>query len=666
MFKSKTVKFSFLASILLSNNLIAKNETTTLESITVTAQKKEENIQKVPISISAFDDISIEDKSIESLEDIAKYTPNLMLYNTAQEGLIVPSIRGISGNVLSFSTPVGLYVDGVPTTSAFGFDDALGDIERIEVLRGPQGTLYGKNSEAGVINIITKQPDNELRTKLFSTIGNDGRRDFGLNISTPIVKDKFYVGIAYKHQQKDGFIKNTITNNYENDKKSDYGKLVLRTTPTDNLDISLISSIHKEDNGSHNWVSSTTNKKEVSSNLKGSSTPRDTTFALNVNYNINENSKIKSITTKKEYKDKAIVDADFTPLTLRHIYKQNKLDTISQEFRYETIFNKTQFISGIYLDKQDNDLYTRVFAPFNPTGFANPQDMSSKSIGVFANIIHPLSDSWTLNSGIRYDKEKKDMKIKNTPTNLEEDFSSISPKIAIQYDINQNQMTYLTIAKGYRSGGFNPLAPTNNLQSYKEENLISYELGYKSMFFDNRLKLNTNIYFMDIKDMQVEETVMVGTVFTTNSANATSKGVELEIEGLVTNELSLFASGGFNKTTFDKFSDIAGDYSGNYNPLAPKYNFNLGAQYRANNGLYARIDFNGYGKTYFDKANKYSQKAYTLANTKIGYEAKNFDIYFYANNIFDKKHDAIGAYFNGTTTILREEQEFGIKLAYRF
>lgn len=666
MFKSKIIKFSLLACILLQNNLLAKEETTTLENITVTAQKKEENVQKVPISISVFDEISLEDKSIESLEDIAKYTPNLILYNTAQEGLIVPSIRGISGNILSFSTPVGLYVDGVPTTSAFGFDDSLGDIERIEVLRGPQGTLYGKNSEAGVINIISKQPDNEFRAKIFSTIGNDGRRDAGLNISTPIIKNRFYVGLTYKHKQKDGFIKNTLTNEYINDKKSDYGKLILRTTPTDNLDISLISSINKEDNGAHNWVSATNNKKEVSSNLKGSSTPKDTTFALNVNYNIDENSKIKSITTKKEYKDKAIVDADFSPLTLRHIYKQNKLNTISQEFRYETIFNKTQFISGIYLDKQDNDLYTRVFAPFNPTGFANPQDMSSKNIGVFANIIHPLSDSWTLNSGIRYDKEKKEMQVINTPIDLKDDYDSFSPKIAIQYDINPNQMSYFTIAKAYRSGGFNPLAPTSNLQSYKEENLISYELGHKAMFFDNRLKFNTNIYYMDIKDMQVEENIMVGTVFITNSASATSKGLELEIEGLVTNELSLFASGGINKTTFDKFSDLAGDYSGNYNPLSPKYNFNLGAQYRANNGLYARVDFNGYGKTYFDKANTNSQKAYELVNTKIGYETNDFDIYFYVNNLFDKNYDAVGAYFSGTTTILREEQEFGIKLAYRF
>lgn len=662
--KKMKILFSLSSFLLITNNLLA-NKNTYLEDITVTAQKKEENIKNVPISITAFDEISIEDKSISSLEDIAKYTPNMMLYNTGQEGLIVPSIRGISGNVLSFSTPVALFVDGVPNTSAFGFDDAIGDIERIEILRGPQGTLYGKNSEAGVINIITKQPNNETRGKIFSTIGNEGRKDIGLNVSGPIIENKFYAGLSYKHQEKDGFIRNTITNEYINDKKSDYGKVVLRATPTDNLDVSLTASKTKEDNGAHNWISSTNNKKEVSSNLKGSSTPTDTTFALNANYNIDENSKIKSITTKKEYKDKAIVDADFTPLTLRHIYKNNELNTISQEFRYETIFNKTELISGIYLDKKDDDLYTRIFAPFNPTGFANPQDMSSKSIGIFTNIIHPLNDFLVLNAGIRYDKEKKEMQVKNTTIDLENSYSSISPKIGVQYNINENQMSYFTIAKGYRSGGFNPFA-TSDKQAYDEENLISYELGYKGIFFNNRLKFNTNIYFMDIKDMQVEETPMLGTTYMVNAATASSKGFEMEIEGVVSDNLSLFASTGINQTTFDDFKDLAGDYSGNYNPLAPKYNFNLGTLYRANNGLYARVDFNGYGKTYFDKANTTSQKAYNLVDTKIGYEANDFDIYFYVNNLFDKNYDAIGAYFSGTTSIVRQEREFGIKLAYRF
>ncbi|MFV0561694.1 TonB-dependent receptor [Malaciobacter mytili] len=632
--KKTKVLLSF--SLLLITELLAKN-ITALDDITVTAQKKEERVIDVPISLSVFDEISIEDKSISSLEDIGKYTPNLILYNTGQEGLIVPSIRGISGNVLSYSTPVGLYVDGIPTTSAFGFDDALGDIERIEVLRGPQGTLYGKNSEAGVINIITKQPNNEISGKIFSTIGNNKRKDVGFNISGPIVKDKFYVGVTYKHQQKDGFIKNSLTNEYINDKKSDYGKLILRTTPTDNLDLSLIISKNKEDNGAHNWVSSKDNKKEVSSNLKGYSTPIDTTYALNINYNLDEYSKIKSITTKKEYKDKAIVDADMTPLTLRHIYKNNELNTISQELRYETLFDKVELISGIYLDKKNDDLHTRIVTLFNPIGFANPQEMNSKSVGVFTNIIYPLNEDWILKAGVRYDKEKKQLEVKNTNIDLESSYSNISPKIGLQYNINQNQMSYFTIAKGYRSGGFNPYAPLNK-QAYDEEKLISYELGYKGIFFDNRLKFNTNIYYMDIKDMQVEEAPVAGTIYMVNAATATSKGFEMEVEGMITNELILFASIGINKTTFDNFSDLAGNYSGNYNLLAPKYNFNIGTQYRANNGLYARVDFNGYGKTYFDKANTNYQKAYSLVNMKMGYETNNFDIYFYVNNLLDKNY----------------------------
>lgn len=662
--KSKTINLSFLAFILLTNNLVAKEKTTTLEEVTVTAQKKEENVQKVPISVSVFDEMSIEDKSIDSLEDIAKYTPNLMLYNTGQEGLIVPSIRGISGNVLSYSTPVGLYVDGVPTTSAFGFDDAIGDIERIEVLRGAQGTLYGKNSEAGVINIITKQPNNETKGKIFSTIGNEGRKDIGLTVSAPIIKDKFYAGVAYKHKEKDGFIKNTLTNKYINDKKSDYAKLILRARPTDNLDISLISSIKKEDNGAHNWISSKSNKRKVTSNLKGSSTPKDTTFALNVNYNIDENSKIKSISTKKEYKDKAVSDADLTPLTLRHIYKDNELNTISQEFRYETIFNKTELLLGIYLDKKDDDLNVKIFSPLNPKGFANPQDMSSRSIGIFTNIITHLNQNWTLNTGIRYDKEKKGLKIRNTSINLENSYSSVSPKIGVQYNINENQMSYFTVAKAYRSGGFNPYATSK--RTYDDEKLISYEFGYKGTFFNNRLRFNTNIYYMDINNMQVEESPKAGIIYMVNAATASSKGLEIESQTLLMQNLTLFASAGINQTKFDNFSDSKVNYSGNYNPLAPKYNYNIGLQYRDISGLYARIDANSYGKTYFDKANKFSQKAYTLINSKIGYEANDFDIYFYVNNLFNKNYDAVGAYFNGTTSVVRDNREFGIKLAYRF
>lgn len=661
------IKLSVIASILLTYNLSAK-ETKNLEEVTVTAQKNEENVQNVPISMSVFNDIQLEDQSISNIEDIGKYSPNLFFFNTGQQGLLSPSIRGIAASVISYSTPVSLYVDGVPTMSSFGFADGLEDIERIEVLKGPQGTLYGKNSEAGVINVITKKPDNETKGKFHTKLGNNGKKEYGLNISGPIIEDKFYMGISYKHNEKDGFIKDTKTGEYINHKENDYGKVNLRYTPSDKLDISLIASKSKNKNGAHDWAKAGQDKNPTSSsNLKGSSTPSIETLALNIDYDLDSNTKIKSITTKRVHKDKAILDNDLSAQTIRHFYRDYKFDTLSQELRLEKKFNTTNVVAGIYLDKEKDDLFLKRITMMDPSGAnSKPQKLSSQTMSLFTNIIHPINDKLTINAGIRYDKEKKDIKIDDSNISIENNWKNISPKLSLQYNINNKSMTYATVAKGYRSGGFNPYASTNDKESYDEENLTSYEIGYKAMFLENTLKVNTALYYMNIDDMQVQEMPTPGIVYIVNAASATSKGFELEVEALLNNEFTLFASGGYNKTTFDKFKDNSGDYSGNYNPYAPKYNFNLGIQYRNDKGYYARADINGYGKTYFDSANKYSQEAYELVNAKIGYEQDNYDIYLYSNNIFNKNHDATNAYFNGTTTIYKEDREVGIQLTYRF
>ncbi len=660
------IAISLAVSALLANNLYAK-DVTSLEAITVTAQKSEENVQKVPISLSVFDDISIQDRSISTLADIAKYTPNLLLFNTSQQGLTAPSIRGIYANITSFSTPVSLYVDGVPIMNSLGFGNNLGDIERIEVLRGPQGTLYGKNSETGVINIITKKPDNETRGKVFTTIGTDGKREFGANVSGAIVKDKFFIGVSVKHNEKDGYIRNTLTDKYVNNKENNYGKLYLRYTPTENLDISIIASKSENDNGAHDWARAGQDEPTISSNLEGSSTPKTEMVALKIDYSLDANTKIKSITTQRKHHDRANIDIDFSQMTFRHLYKDAIFETFSQEFRYETQISDTKLVAGIYLDKTDNDWNTKFVTMADPTGAnSKPQNTTSDSIGVFVNAIHPLNDKWTVNTGIRYDKENKEIDIPTADINLDDSWSNISPKLSMQYTINNNSMAYVTVAKGYRSGGFSPLANESSKRSYDQESLISYELGYKGMFFDNTIKFNTNIYYMDIDDMQVEESLMPGITYMVNAATATSKGLEIEFEALLNNEFTVFASGGLNDTSFDEFKDTKGEYKGNTSPFAPKYNFNVGGQYRNGAGYYARVDINGYGKTYFDKANKYSQKAYTLVNTKIGYETNSFEIYLYANNLFDKKHDATNAYFNGNLTVYKQEREIGMQLAYRF
>jgi len=661
------VKLSFTTSALLYSTLIA-SDVNSLNTLTVTAQKSEENVQKVPISLSVFDETSINDKSISTLDDIAKYTPNLFLFNTGFQGLTTPSIRGISANLLSFSSPVSMYVDGVPTMSSFGFSDGLMDIERIEVLKGPQGTLYGKNSEAGVINIITKKPNNETKGKIFTTLGSDGKREFGLNISGALIKNTFYAGASYKHTQKDGFIKHSKTREYINEKQTDYGKVNLLYTPLDNLEISFITSRNENDNGAIDWAKAGQNldNVSVSSNLDGYSKPTITSYALNIDYKLDNKTKIKSITTKRIHKDKVALDNDLSHMSIIHIFRNYKFDTLSQELRLEKEIGNTKIVSGIYADKEENDLSIVMKTRIDPTGAnSHPQKLNSKTYSFFSNVIYPINEKFTINTGIRYDKEKKDISINKSNIYFEKDWNNISPKLSLQYNINPSSISYATISKGYRSGGFNPYATSNNYETYDEESLISYELGYKSLFFDNRLKLNTALYYMDIDDMQVQTMLTPGVVYMINAASANSKGIELDMEALLTDNLTFYSSLGFNKTTFKEFKDRGNDYSNNYNPFAPKYNFNLGIQYRDDSGIYAKTDLNGYGKTYFDSANKYFQKAYELVNVKLGYEEDNYDIYLYADNLFDKEHHATN-YFNGTTTAYREGREIGMQLAYRF
>ena len=220
-----------------------------LETMTVTAQKQEENVQEVPVSITVFSEQDIEDKKIESVREIADFVPNLMIFDFGGSTLTQATMRGVCATTMSLATSTGLYVDGVPILMGVGFEEGMLDIERIEVLRGPQGTLYGKSTETGVINIITRQPDNDFRGRISAEGGEDKKGQFSLNLSGPIQKDRLFLGIAGQYYQKDGFIENTTTGDTVDDREHWFGRAHLRWTPVDDLDISFIASRFEYDDG---------------------------------------------------------------------------------------------------------------------------------------------------------------------------------------------------------------------------------------------------------------------------------------------------------------------------------------------------------------------------------------------------------------------------------
>lgn len=304
-------------------------DTLSLEEITVTAQKQEESVQDVSMGITAFTNQSIEDAKIESISDLADLVPSLMIFNEGGLGMNTPSMRGIHAPYDTLTLSTGLFIDGVPIQSIMGFESTFLDIERVEVLRGPQGTLYGKNTEAGVINIITRQPDNNFRAGLSANIGtwlsseNDDRltQTYNIKLSGPIQTDKLFVGMAGKFCQKDGIVENTETGEAEDDRKYWFGRAHLRWTPTDQLDLSFIATHLKYDGdggyanlgeyGAAQYKVPMPDYRKVSSNLKGENTSSDQTQSLKIKYEINDAFELTSVTSRRFYNDKAVKDLDF-------------------------------------------------------------------------------------------------------------------------------------------------------------------------------------------------------------------------------------------------------------------------------------------------------------------------------------------------------------------
>jgi iron complex outermembrane receptor protein len=432
----------------------------------------------------------------------------------------------------------------------------------------------------------------------------------------------------------------------------------LRYTPTDDLEISLISSKLKYDNGGIDYVSPyVPGNKTVSADVQAYDKSSTTSHALKVSYDINAYL-LESITTYRKVKSDAL-EGYKSP----YFDYQRDHDKYSQELRLSKNRDLFKWVAGIYADQEEIDDTSNFIYPAFVYPWGSTQE--GHSIGAFIHTDYAINEKFSFISGVRYDKDNKEYE--NATTKLDYSNSEFSPKISLKYQHNKSSMYYTTISKGYRAGGFHPRAPDDYSKHFEKETLWNYEIGAKNSFFNNRLIVNSSIFYMQVDDMQVRVYPIAGSSrsYVDNAAKATSKGFEIGLKTKLTDSLELFGSCGYTDSTFDEYSDAKGDYSGNRNPFAPEYNYNVGVQYRGEQGCFARVDLNGYGKTYFDNANENSREPYCVVNAKIGYEQGHYDIYLYGINIFDEEYHSINA-FGGGGVVYSQPAEFGVQLTYRF
>lgn len=661
-----------------------QNVLTQLDAVVVTAEKREGLLQNTPISITAISSRQAESMRLWNSKEISGYVPNLFAGNSG-DGRNVVSIRGIT--TTSYDPAVTTYIDGVNQFSLDTYIPQLLDIERIEVLRGPQGTLYGRNAMGGVINIITKQPTNNLKGFAEITMGNYNQQRLTAGISAPLVKNKLFFGIAGMFSKRDGFYENEF-NNSSFDKQKEFGvNGYLKYLPARNWDVTLnVKNQLNKNDGSFPMVNGVDDafSNPFKLNQNATTTMEDKTFntSLSVHHTgraVNFTSLLAYQTNHRYYKTP--IDGDFSPLDIVTVInnydgKWNKVNVLTHEFRFSSVQNKKlNWTAGTYFFHQDNPnkqathygkdagIYQLPDVDFSTI---NITEAKNTGIAFYGQVQYNLTNKFALIAGARYDYENKKMNVRGEfqkdgtdafvivpDTAGKVHYSAFSPKLGLQYQAATNTTWFVNYSRGFRTGGLTQLSadPSSQppLYPYNPEYSNNIEAGIKNSLLENRLSVNVTLFVTYVRDAQVPTLVLpAAIVVTKNAGKLESKGAEVELLFKPVKGLQLEYNAGFTNAKYQTLK-VPGD-GGEVNlegkkqiftpastsMFAAQYGFDLSRQHEIR--WFTRAEWFNFGKQYFDLANTIEQKGYNIVNARTGISIHQFDFFFWTRNLFNKKY----------------------------
>ena len=651
----------------------SESENTFDDVIIVTAQKREERLQSVPIAISAYDAKTLQRANVDSVADLQNLAPSLQFASIDGASLI--SIRGIGTTVLAAGADPGiaLHLDGVYLARAQYHDAALFDVERVEVLRGPQGTVSGRNATGGAINIITREPTDEKSGYVNVGVGNYSASTTSGAVGGPLTGDDVMWRLAWKTNNHKGYTPNTLTGNALDaaNQQSVRGQLLFNLSERAELLLS-VDLDTMDTSGFANMVLGTltglplpgeafggnvATGRTVNSN--GPSNYRRTVFGGSARLTVElDGAVLTSKTGYRQFSERSNADIDGTDFDFVHERHQRDQWQVSQELNL-TSDNDSAFswLAGVYYLHEDLESDERY--NFIPLGFTfilggNPV---VDSYAAYAQGSYQFSDKFEATFGLRYTQDEKSTSEYNrvpefavdVTENLSGSWGAVTPKLSLSYKVTEDSLAYASISRGFRSGGFN----VGGLQGspFDPEYVWSYEAGLKQQFFDKRLTANLAFFRSEYTDMQVFQ-IRALTATVENAASSTLQGAELELVALLGDGLRLDFSGSYIDTKFNEFStrdesrpglgEI--DLTGNQLARAPKARANVGVEKRwvtGNDGAFTvRGNYSWTDRVYFSEFNRpeMSQAAVGLWNAKVSYESPGgrYSVSAYVENITDE------------------------------
>ena len=696
--KSTAIKFILIAS------------TNQLDEVVVTAEKKEELLQKIPASITALNAKQINAFGLWNTKEITGIIPNLYSADPG-DNRDVNSVRGIATS--SYDPTVATYIDGVNQFSLDTYIPTLFDVERIEVLRGPQGTLYGRNAMGGVINIITKQPNNASSGFADISVGNYNQQRITAGFKTPLIKDKLFFGASILSNKRDGYYTNEFTQSSYDNQNGLSGNYFLKYIVSSCWDINLnFKQLANENQGPFPLVFGTeealNNPYRLNQNSITTMKDKTSNSSLTIRYTgsgFNFSSQTAYQQNYRYYTNP--IDGDFSPIDAISVInnygsKWNNNKVLTQDFKFTSApssNSKLKWTAGAFLFYQDAPVKqaTRFGIDANLMmigdslfSIINTSTTLKKGFAIYGQATYALSDKLNMSFGLRNDYENQTQSIlgeyqrdpspelytTTSDTLGRTNFNALSPKLSLDYQVNNNSLWYGSYSKGFRAGGLSPLSSDPSqppLVGYLPEYSNNFETGIKNNWLNNKLILNIALFYTKVTDAQVPSLILPDAItITKNTGQLSSKGLEAELMFIPTKGVLLQYAFGTTSASYDKLEIASQGASVNlagkrpiFTPsstslLAAQYSFPVSSELQ----IILRGEWKYIGTTYFDLANNIQQSPYHLLNAKLGIEYKKTALSFWAKNLAGAKYISYGYDFGAVH--LGDPAIFGTSFSYKF
>jgi len=656
--------------------------------IIVTAQKRSEKLQNVPIQVDVLTGKTLEARQIKMTSEIARTVPNLTIEKTDVYSNSVIVLRGIA-QAANADAPVAVVVDGVPQDDPKQFNMHLFDISDIEVLKGPQGSLYGRNAEAGAIIITTVQPTDNFHGFVDGSFSRGSTVDASAALSGPILPDKVLFRVAGSYFRTDGVIQNTFRHVPNDSVPHDWtirGNLLFNIGSRSTLN--LIAQ-HEDYKAGHVyfvpvWSGNPNDFELPQSNFPNRGNGRTTNLTAKFDSNLGF-ATLTAIAGYTKIKQLQITDVDFTnpvdaalhpnafPFQLgdnqpfsNRIYSQEvRLEShTSSRFRWlisEDYLNARQFINTHLFF----DLGNPQSDPFNPalTLTQNPAIYTRSNWGVAGQIDYDATEALTLTAGVRYDTDRrKQTNLLNGVVRTAR-FSAAQPRLSAAYKFTPDKLIYASWGVGFRSGGFNP--PSFHIPIYRDEKLTNYEIGFKTQWLDHHLTLNGALFHSLVSNLQFSAIDFnTGSQVTSNIDRVRINGAELEAVATPIAGFDLFAGMGLSDPKITRFATNPA-VVGNVPPRGYKASFNAGFDYSrhiaTDTSFFIRGDLQHYSSKFWFVDNLDVQRPKTYVNGSFGVGYRNFTLSIWGKNIFGVR--SYETYFPGQQTGLPYDVAFPNKPA---